>query len=257
MMIDPRESDSGLFVSLEHPEALSEPEKLLAAYFNSPNVGLCIFDSELRYFAINRTLAEINGVPVEAHLGKTLREVLGDFADSLESKFHQALEAKKPINFEVSGRLPSRTETGHWIVHYLPIRDHNHHVARVGAVVLDITAQKELEQSLQTICGQLRLETGRLRVLSDVSKLLSSNWDVPQVFPKISARIRRVLRQEFAGFALHDEGSGLLVDQATDFPLSKGLMPRVQLSSSHTPPGQAMQRREAMIFTKVEIAGPQ
>lgn len=45
MMIDPRESDSGLFVSLEHSEALSEPEKLLTAYFNSLNVGLCIFDS--------------------------------------------------------------------------------------------------------------------------------------------------------------------------------------------------------------------
>jgi len=31
------------------PEALNEPEKLLAAYFNSPTVGFCILDSDLRY----------------------------------------------------------------------------------------------------------------------------------------------------------------------------------------------------------------
>lgn len=48
MMTDPREFGSGVFVSLEHPEALREPEKLLKAYFNSPNVRLCILDSQLR-----------------------------------------------------------------------------------------------------------------------------------------------------------------------------------------------------------------
>jgi hypothetical protein len=34
-------------------------------------------------------------------------------------------------------------------------------------------------------------------MLTDVTSLLSSNWDVAQVFPKVSARLRRVLHQEF------------------------------------------------------------
>ena len=32
-----------------HPEAFAEPEKLLAAYFSSSTVGVCILDSGLRY----------------------------------------------------------------------------------------------------------------------------------------------------------------------------------------------------------------
>jgi hypothetical protein len=49
----------------------------------------------------------------------------------------------------------------------------------------------------------LRQETNRLQMLTDVTSLLSSNWDVAQVFPKVSAHLRRVLYQEFATFALH------------------------------------------------------
>jgi PAS domain-containing protein len=70
MMTDSENIERGLFVALEHPEALTEPEELLKAYFNSANIGLCILDSELRYLAINRTLAAIHGLPVEAHLGR-------------------------------------------------------------------------------------------------------------------------------------------------------------------------------------------
>ena len=77
----------------------------------------------------------------------------------------------------------------------------------------------------------------------DVIRLVSSNWDIAQLFPRISARLRQVVRQEFASFALHDAGTGLLVHQATDFPLSKGLMPTVHVSPSETPAGRSMQER--------------
>ena len=118
MMTDSENIERGLFVALEHPEALTEPEELLKAYFNSTNIGLCLYDSGFRYLAINRTLAAIHGLPVEAHLGKTVREVLGDLGDLLEPKFQQAIETKTPIHFEISGMLPSQTEKGHWIAHY-------------------------------------------------------------------------------------------------------------------------------------------
>jgi hypothetical protein len=39
-------------VPLAYPQALSEPEKLLAAYFKSSAVGLGILDAELRYLAV-------------------------------------------------------------------------------------------------------------------------------------------------------------------------------------------------------------
>jgi len=90
-------------------------------------------------------------------------------------------------------------------------------------------------------------------MLSEVGSLLASNWDVPQVFPQISARIRRVLRQEFASFALHDTGTGLLVQQAIDFPLGKGYVSGSQVTSGNTPAGRSMQERAAIIYSKEQL----
>jgi len=253
MPADSDASADGVLVPFAHPEALNQPEKLLAAYFKSSTVGLCIFDTEFHYIAINKTLAEINGVPAGDHLGKTVREVLGDLGETVEGKLREVVSTGKALHVEVSGTLPSRTETGHWVVHYLPIKDESGIITRLGAVVVEITAQKKLEESLQRIGGKLRQEMSRTQVLLDVSGLLASNWDVLQVFPKISARVRRVLRHEFASFALHDPGTGLLVHQATDFPLGKGFLSTVQVSARDTPAGRTIQERAPMIFSGEQL----
>jgi len=252
MMSEDKASQKMLVSSL-HPEALTELDELAATYFSASNVGLCILDPGLHYIAINRTLADMNGVPAEDHLGKTVREILGEAAGPMEIKFSEVLEIRQPIGFEISGKLASKTETSHWIAHYLPIVNAQGKVSRVAAVVLEVTVPRELEESVQKLDQQLRQETSRLQLLTDVTTLLSSNWDVAQVFPRVSARIRRLLYQEFATFALHDAGTGLLVYQATDFPLSKGLMPTVQVSPSETPVGRSMRERKPMIFSKEQL----
>jgi hypothetical protein len=82
-----RAGDSMLFV---HPDLPSETEKLLSSYFGSHTLGLCIFDAEFRFLAINNTLADMNGIPASEHLSKTVRQILGDFADLLEPLQSQA-----------------------------------------------------------------------------------------------------------------------------------------------------------------------
>ncbi len=77
--------------SQEPAEALLESEQLLSAYFSASKVGLCILDADLRYLAINKTLAEMNGIPAEAHLGKSVREMLGDFAELIEPQVKRVL----------------------------------------------------------------------------------------------------------------------------------------------------------------------
>jgi PAS domain S-box-containing protein len=255
MPSDSGASEAEILIPFAQPEALNHPEKLIAAYFNSTTVGFCLLDSNLRYIAINKKLAEIHGVPAPDHLGKSVRDVLGNFADTVEPHFRQVLSAGEPVNIEVSGTLPWQQETGHWRAHYLPIKNEAGEVTRIGAVVVDITAQKKLEEALQRVGGKLQQETGRLQMLSDVTSLLSSNWDLSIMFPKISARIRRVLRQEFASFALHDPGTGLLVHQATDFPLSKGVLSTIQVSAGNTPAGLSIRERAPMIFSKEQLLG--
>ena len=226
---------------------------MLAAYFSSTTVGLCIVDSNLRYLAINDTLAKINGIPAADHLGKTVREVLGDFADLIEPEFQRVLSAGEPVHFEISGTLPTRTESSNFIVHYLPIADSAGVITRIAAVVVEVTAQRRLEQSLKDVGGKLRKEMDRLQMLLDVSGIIASNWNLQQAFPQISARIRRVLRHEYAGFELHDPNTGLLVRQVEDFPLGKGLLSSRPISPVNSPGGSSLQAGTSLIFSKNQM----
>jgi len=246
---------SGERIPLARPEALTDPEQLVAAYFSSSTVGLSILDSDLRYLAINNALAAINGRPAADHLGKTAREILGDFADTVEPKLQQVLATGQPVHFEASALLPARTEASHWILHYLPLKDSTGVVNRIGVLVVEITAQKKLEESLRDADRKLRKEMDRLQMLLDVTSILSSNWNVQQVFPRVSARIRRILRQECAIFDMFDSGTGLLVRQSVDFPLAKGFTANVQISASNSPAGRSLHEKTPMIFSKEQIQG--
>jgi formate hydrogenlyase transcriptional activator len=252
---DPSSSGAGARIPFAYPEALSEPEKLLAAYFSSSTVGLAIFDPQLRYIAINDTLAEINGIPASEHLGKTPPEILGPVADAVELGLRRAISTREPVKLELSDTLPTRKETGHWVVHYLPIQDERGNVTRIGAVVVEITAQKKLEENVYNLGGRLRKEMERLQMLLDVSSILSSSGNMHVIFPQISARIRRVLRHEYAGFELHDPITGLLVRHAEDFPLGKGLLSALPISPHNSPQGTALQAHSPMIFSKNEMDG--
>jgi PAS domain S-box-containing protein len=243
-------------IYLAQGQALSEQEKLLATYFSSSSVGLSILDSDFRYLAVNNTLAETHGIPAPDHLGKTVRDILGDFADVIEPQLQRVFSTGEPVlNLDVSAIVASRTGSGQWVANYFPIKDQSGTVTRIGLVVVEISAQKELRQSLRDVSGKLRKEMGRLQMLLDISSIMASTLDMHKVFPKVSARIRRVLRHEYAGFELHDAGTGLLIRQADDFPLGKGLLSAVQISPHNSPDGLALQERTPLIFSKLQMQG--
>ena len=240
--------------SREPAETLLASEQLLAAYFNASKVNLCILDSDFRYLAINRNLAEMNGIPAEAHLGKSVREVLGDFAELVEPLFNRVLQTEQPVlNLEISCILPTRSEAGHWVAHYIPIKDATGNATQIGVIAVEITEQKKLEESLRSVSEKLREEKKRQQVLMEVGRVLAAKWDVRQVFPKISAYLRRVLRQEYAALAVHDEKNGQLVRQAMDFPLRKGSAAGTEINAAKDPGGKALLERAPLIFNKNEM----
>ena len=248
-----QESDNP--ISFAFPDSLSEPEQLLAAYFKSSTMGLCVLDQQLRYLAINNTLAEMNGIPPAAHLGKTVREVLSDAAHPIELGLQRVLATGQPVlDLEISALLPARKEVGHWIEHYFPIKSAENTIDRVGAVVMEVSKQKKLEESFRALTGTLKKEKERLQVLLEISRVLATNWDVPQVFPKISAVLRRVLRHEGAYFGLYDEEKKVFVRQEVDFPLGKGLFSAAPSTTKGGPQDQAIAQRHAITFSKEEIA---
>jgi formate hydrogenlyase transcriptional activator len=235
-------------------ESLLDSEELLGAYFNASRVGFCILDTDFRYLAINHTLAEMNGFPAEEHLGKSVREMLGDFAELVEPQFKLVVETRQPVlDLQVSSTLHNRTEPGHWIEHYIPIKDSTGKVTQIGVVAVEVTERKKLEESLRDVSETLREEKKRQQVMMEVSRALAAKSDVRQVFPQISAYLRRVLRQEYAALTVHDEKSGQLVRQAMDFPLRKGPAADTEIHSPKGPPNKALLERTPLIFTKNEM----
>ena len=138
--------------------ALKESEETARArlmeietYYNMTPIGLCILDKEFRYLAVNERLAEINGLPVPAHLGRTIREVAPAVADLAEEAARRIIKTGESIsNIEFTAETAERpgikrTFRATWF----PFKDTHGQVARVGAIVEEITEQCRLEEQLR------------------------------------------------------------------------------------------------------------
>ena len=135
---------------------LSEPYELLSALFNEPTVGLVTVDHQLRYRFVNNALATMIGVAPEKLLGKTIHDVLGKAAIAFEPPFKHVFSSGVDVsNLEISAKLPKRDEVGYWIQNYFAIRNAAGKVKRVGAIVVEITEQTKLQQSICRIANIL------------------------------------------------------------------------------------------------------
>lgn len=131
-------------------------DSLLAALFNSSTVGVAICDRQLRIRAINAALASMNGIPAEAHLGKTIHAILGSAAAKIQPAFDHVFATGQPLsNVELIAELPARRTVGHWNGSYFPIKDRAGAVREVGAVILELTRSKVLETSVRQLTNKL------------------------------------------------------------------------------------------------------
>jgi two-component system sensor histidine kinase/response regulator len=131
-------------------DAIREREAQLNAYFNASPIGMAMVDPELRYVKVNQRVAEITGVPLEAHIGKTVRETVPQLADVLEPLYEEVLATGQPIlNFDLSGETnASPGELRDWKVSYFPLLGEDGKAKAVGAMVIEITEWKRAEVEL-------------------------------------------------------------------------------------------------------------
>ena len=127
----------------EPSERTSEVERLYAI---AP-VGLCYFDTDLRFLYINEWLARINGLSVKAHLGKKIDEILQDIAAGVVPQLRHVLQTGEPI---IEGTVEAETpahpgESRHYMHNYYPDKSKDGTVVGVSCVVQDITERIERE----------------------------------------------------------------------------------------------------------------
>jgi PAS domain S-box-containing protein len=118
--------------------------------YQSAPIGLNVLDTDLRFVRINQRLAEINGFPVEAHIGRTIREVLPDLAGAAEQLLRPVLETGEPLlNVEIHGETPAqpgRQRT--WLEHFIPLK-HGDRVIGISTVCEEITERVQVEAALR------------------------------------------------------------------------------------------------------------
>lgn len=135
---------------LESREALRRQFDELENLYRTAPVGLCLMDTNLRFVRINERLAEINGLPADEHIGRTVRDVLPELIDTLEPIFRRVLSTGKPsVDHEIVGTTPADPGVERtWLASYHPVRGDGGPVHGISVVVQDITDLKRAEVRL-------------------------------------------------------------------------------------------------------------
>jgi PAS domain S-box-containing protein len=145
--------------------------QLTTIYHTAP-VGLAFVDTDLRYVSINDQLAEFDGLPAAAHIGKTIREVLPWLADRIEPLYCKIIESGEPlVGLEFHSTKLSQPEIQRdWLVSHYPVKDKDGVVIGVNTVLQDITERKRVERALRESGERNR---AMLRALPDMIFLQS------------------------------------------------------------------------------------
>ena len=169
----------------------------LDVIYRTAPVGLCVLDQELRYIRINDWLAEINGYPPEAHIGRTVREMVPKLADKVEPLYRQVLETGEPLlGIEIraeTNRYPGVERV--FKDRYHPLLDAHGNVVGVNVVVEEVTELKQEEE-------MRRISEARFRALANSMPQLVWTADPDGSVDYYNERYR-----EFAGISPQPDGS--------------------------------------------------
>jgi PAS domain S-box-containing protein len=141
-------------------ETLAALESLLV---HAP-VGFAFFDREFRFVRLNEVVARINGLPMEAHLGRPIREIAPVNAPAVEPVLEQVFRTGEPVvNLEIAGEAPANPgERRIWLAGFYPVKKPDGAISWVGIVVVDITEEKRIEAERRKLFEELEVERARL-----------------------------------------------------------------------------------------------
>ncbi|MEO1550451.1 MAG: CheR family methyltransferase, partial [Pseudomonadota bacterium] len=134
-------------------ERLIEVEQI---YRQTP-VAMGLLDAQKRYLRLNDKLAEINGQPLQAMLGKTTGEVVPEIALLVDDLIDQVLQTGEPIiGAEVVGPTPAepgqdKVFLSDWYPYFVEDQ-----VTAVGVVVQDVTETRAREKQVNFLMHELQ-----------------------------------------------------------------------------------------------------
>ena len=143
--------EAGRPVPETHQELLSTRDQFreLEQIYSTSPIGLCVIDLQLRFVRLNERMAAMDGLSVEDHIGRTLREVVPEVAEFAEPLCHEVINSGEPaLDLELRGVTRVRPEMV-GLVNLYPLKSADGRVQAVSVVVQDITERKRADEALQ------------------------------------------------------------------------------------------------------------
>jgi PAS domain S-box-containing protein len=146
----------------EQRAGLNDTLSLLDSMLANAPIGLAFVDRHSRFVRVNQIFADLTGVTVSRHLGRTLTDLLpASVAEEVESAVQHVFLSEEPVrNLELNGEggKPRRPST--WLISAYPVRTTPTQVRWVGVIALDASDRKRSEEALRR--SEKLAVTGRL-----------------------------------------------------------------------------------------------
>jgi signal transduction histidine kinase len=186
------------------------PDSMPGPLLEHAAIAAGILDADRRYVYVNQPLADLNGVPLEEHLGRTLHEVIPHIADQVAGFHEHVMTSGTAVrDVQVRGSTPGRPDRI-WQVSYFPMEFDGG--PAVGAVLLDVT---EREQAMQDAQRLLRQHAA----VADLGQVALSGAPIDELMNAATDVLCRELDAELAGvLEFVHEGRQLVMRAGTGFP---------------------------------------
>jgi len=142
---------------------------LLATLLREAPIGFALFDPDLRFRRVNRTLARLHGLGHREHLGRLPSEIWPpDVATRVESAVRRVLASDQPV-FEADQQIATavvpegrtrrsdaqdraagtRAEVHHWAFSWFPSHDPGGNITGVVLIAVDVTDRQRSEEAVR------------------------------------------------------------------------------------------------------------
>jgi PAS domain S-box-containing protein len=146
----------------EQRAGLNDTLSLLDSMLANAPIGLAFVDRNSRFVRVNQIFADLTGVTVSRHLGRTLTDLLpASVADEIESAVEHVFLSEEPVrNLELNGEGGKPRRPWTWLISAYPVRTTPTQVRWVGVIALDASDRKRSEEALRR--SEKLAVTGRL-----------------------------------------------------------------------------------------------
>ncbi len=175
----------------EQRAGLNDTLSLLDSMLANAPIGLAFVDRNDRVVRVNQIFADLTGVTVSRHLGRTLTDLVPKaVAAEIESAVHRVFSSEEPVrNLELNGEGGKVGRPWTWLISAYPVRTTPNQVRWVGIIALDASDRKRSEEALRrteklAVTGRLAASIAHeinnpLEAITNLLFLLSCSNDLP------------------------------------------------------------------------------